>query len=135
MVRILHFVSSPEIGSGVMTVIMNYYRNIDRKRFHFDFLCFIKPEAEKSYQREIEALGGTVYYIPKPSISSLPKLRKFFQKYAGTYDWLHNHEVYLTWLLRPLSKANGIEHFIVHCHATKYSDRRLFIHFKKLSIF
>ena len=27
------------VGGGVEAVIMNYYRNIDRKRIQFDFIC------------------------------------------------------------------------------------------------
>ena len=33
--------------------------------------------------------------------------------------------MYLTFLLRPIAKRYGLEKFIVHCHATKYSDKTL----------
>lgn len=59
MIKVLHFVSTPSISSGVMSVIMNYYRHIDRSRIQFGFLCFLRcRNEEESYEREIRALGG-----------------------------------------------------------------------------
>ena len=40
--RILHFVSTLSYESGVMSVIMNYYRNINTSMIQFDFLYFIE---------------------------------------------------------------------------------------------
>lgn len=124
-IRVLHFVSTLSRGSGVMSVIMNYYRHIDRDKVQFDFLHFIA--CEDSYMEEIRELGGKIYCIDKPgsSFQSIKQLNSFFRLHAGEYTWLHNHEVYLTFLLRPIAKRYGLEKFIVHCHATKYSDKTL----------
>lgn len=124
-IRVLHFVSTLSRGSGVMSVIMNYYRHIDRDNVQFDFLHFIA--CEDSYMEEIRELGGKIYCIDKPgsSFQSIKQLNSFFRLHAGEYTWLHNHEVYLTFLLRPIAKRYGLEKFIVHCHATKYSDKTL----------
>ena len=124
-IRVLHFVSTLSRGSGVMSVIMNYYRHIDRNEIQFDFLHFVA--CEDSYIEEIRALGGRIYCIDKPgsSFQSVKQLDLFFRLHAEEYTWLHNHEVYLTFLLRPIAKKYGLEKFIVHCHATKYSDKTL----------
>ena len=124
MIKVLHFVSTPAIWSGVMSVIMNYYRHIDRSRVQFDFLCFLP--CEESYEKEINELGGQVFFISKPSASphTLKELTAFFKKHQGEYQWLHNHEVYLSFLLKPISEHYGIKDFIVHIHATRYSDRK-----------
>lgn len=124
-IRVLHFVSTLSRGSGVMSVIMNYYRHMDRDKVQFDFLHFVS--CEDSYAEEIRTLGGKICLVEKPgsSFRSVKKLEAFFQKHAREYVWLHNHEVYLTFLLRPISKRYGLEKFIVHCHATKYSDKPL----------
>lgn len=123
MVKVLHFVSTPAIWNGVMSVIMNYYRHIDRERVQFDFLCFMP--CEQSYEEEIKRMGGRVFYIPKPgsSIDSLKELRKFFETHGNEYQVVHNHEVYLSFCLEPLARRSGISRFIVHSHATRYSDR------------
>ena len=124
MIKVLHFVSTPAIWSGVMSVIMNYYRHIDRSRVQFDFLCFLP--CEESYEKEINELGGQVFFISKPSASphTLKELTAFFKRHQGEYQWLHNHEVYLSFLLKPISEHYGIKDFIVHSHATRYSDRK-----------
>ena len=62
MIKVLHFVSVPARWSGVMSVIMNYYRHLDRSRIQFDFLCFI--HCEDSYEEEIRTLGdGSFLYL------------------------------------------------------------------------
>lgn len=105
-----------------MSVIMNYYRHIDRTKIQFDFLCFIP--CQESYEEEISGLGGNVYFISKPSnLRALRELGLFFREHYGEYSWLHNHEVYLSVFLRAVSLKNGIKNYIIHCHATQYSDR------------
>lgn len=123
--KVLHFVSTLSRGSGVMSVIMNYYRHIDRTAVQFDFLCFIP--CEDSHAKEIERLGGKITYIPRPGLSpsSLKALNGFLAEHGKEYSWLHNHEVYLSFLLEPLARHHGISGFIMHSHTTKYSDRPL----------
>ena len=125
MVKVLHFVSTPAIWSGVMSVIMNYYRHMDRSEIQFDFLCFIP--CVDSYEEEINGLGGRVFFIPKPhaSMHSLWEIQAFFRAHQGEYSWFHNHEVYLSALLKPIAAHYGIQEFIVHSHATQYSDHKL----------
>lgn len=125
MVKILHFVSTPAICSGVMSTIMNFYRHMDRSNIQFDFLCFIP--AEQSYEEEIKELGGRVFFVSKPgsSVESIRELKKFFQLHAKEYQALHNHEVYLSFFLGPLAKKCGLERFIIHSHATRYSDKKV----------
>lgn len=125
MIKVLHFVSVPARWSGVMSVIMNYYRHLDRSRIQFDFLCFL--HCEDSYEEEIKKLGGRVFFISKPGLfrGSKREIENFLRLHEGEYQWFHNHEVYLTFLLKPIATQMGIQNFIVHCHATQYSDRPL----------
>lgn len=108
-----------------MSVIMNYYRHMDRSKIQFDFLCFIP--CRDSYEKEINGLGGQVFFISKPnaSLRSLREIQAFLQAHGRDYSWFHNHEVYLSALLKPLATHYGISGFIVHSHATKYSDHKL----------
>lgn len=59
MHRVLHFMADIQVCSGVATVVMNYYRHIDRNRIQFDFLYF--EDSPLSYEREIRSLGGRVF--------------------------------------------------------------------------
>ncbi|MCI7028345.1 MAG: hypothetical protein MR914_09880 [Clostridiales bacterium] len=79
MIRILQVVPSLNINSGMMSVIMNYYRKIDRSKIQFDFLYF--GEMKDSHRVEIEELGGHVYYIKHPAfkLKDQKHLRVFFK--------------------------------------------------------
>lgn len=54
-IRILHVVSSLVVNSGVMSVIMNYYRHINKNLIQFDFLYF--ESAEDACVEEIKKIG------------------------------------------------------------------------------
>ena len=56
MIRVLHVVTHMNRG-GLETMIMNYYRNIDRKKIQFDFLVHRMERA--AYDEEIETLGSS----------------------------------------------------------------------------
>ena len=68
--------------SVMLILIMNYFRNIDREKFQFDFLCNTK---EVAYEEEIKKLGGKIYRIPARS-ENLKAYRKalkdFFEKHG-----------------------------------------------------
>ena len=124
MIKVLQVISTPAIWSGVMSVVMNYYRHIDRTQIQFDFLCF--TNCKESYEEEIQTLGGTVIWIKKPDdVSSLFAWKNFFEVHGAEYQCLHNHEVYLSFFLKPLASKFGIKKFIVHSHTTEYSDKRI----------
>lgn len=55
MIRVLQVIGS--LGyAGVETVVMNYYRHIDRDKVQFDFVtCSEKPER---FDNEITNMGG-----------------------------------------------------------------------------
>ena len=57
MIRIIHFVSSVNINSGVMSVLMNYYRNVDKSKIQFDFVYFTENDTQ-NYKNEILSMCG-----------------------------------------------------------------------------
>ena len=124
MIKILHFVSTPARWSGVMGTIMNYYRHIDRSKIQFDFLCFLP--CEESFEAEINSMGGSVFFVSRPMCrQGIMEIAGFLKIHAREYTWFHNHEVYLSFFLKLLTTHYGLDNFIVHCHATQYSDRPL----------
>lgn len=50
------------VGGGVEAVIMNYYRNIDRSKVQFDFIC--DEDSTNIPYDEIKKLGGRVIICP-----------------------------------------------------------------------
>lgn len=123
-IRVLHIVSSLSKGSGVMSVIMNYYRHIDREKVQFDFMIFI--DIDDSYINEIKMMGGQVNLSPNPKhiITYIRYLRDFFNNEANKYQIIHLHQIYLNAIIFPLAKKYNIQNRIAHSHATKYSDKR-----------
>ena len=57
MIRILHSVSNMD-RAGIETMLMNYYRHIDRSKIQFDFLCNKKKPG--AYDDEIKRMGGGI---------------------------------------------------------------------------
>ena len=57
MIRILQVVNIMD-RAGLETMLMNYYRNIDKKEIQFDFLTHRTNKG--SYDEEIEKMGGKV---------------------------------------------------------------------------
>ena len=62
VLRVLHVVTYMGRG-GLETMLMNYYRHIDRNKVQFDFL--VHRQERFDYDDEIEALGGIIYRLPR----------------------------------------------------------------------
>ena len=61
MIRVLHSVSNMD-RAGIETMIMNYYRHIDRTKVQFDFLA--NKSKKGAYDEEIKSLGGRIFLSP-----------------------------------------------------------------------
>lgn len=124
MIRILHVVSKLSLNSGVMNVIMNYYRHTDRTKIQFDFLYF--EERNPDFKDEIKNLGGNIFSVNKPSLKHIYRTYKEFNFFLSNnyakYTAVHLHEVYLVHFISYFCKKYGIKHLITHAHTTKYSD-------------
>lgn len=118
------FNSNLSRNSGVMSVIMNYYRNINRDEVQFDFMYF--RESEASYNEEIELLGGRCFYVSKPShyLTFMRQLNNFFAIHRE-YQIVHIHDAIFAKLMYTTLKKNGVKSVIVHSHATRYSDKKI----------
>ena len=57
-IRVLQVVTHMDRG-GLETMLMNYYRHMDREKVQFDFLAHRQERA--AYDNEIEALGGKIH--------------------------------------------------------------------------
>ena len=123
--KVLQVISSTNIGSGIANVVMNYYRNIDRKQVQFDFLIFW--EAPVNYNKEIESLGGRVYYFTKPGLTTYFKakkeLRNFFAEHKGEYDIVHCHEILVAKPVFEAARKQGdVKVCISHSHNSRLAD-------------
>lgn len=124
--RVLHINSTIVINSGVMSVLMNYYRNIDRRQVQFDFLYFSVPNFNyNTYENEIKRLGGNVFLIEnlKNIISFNKRLSRILMQ--EKYLTVHIHDPFIIRFIYNTLRNNGVKNIIVHSHATKWSDKTL----------
>lgn len=118
MLRILHCVNNMH-RAGLETMIMNYYRNIDRTRFQFDFLTH--REERSDYDDEIEALGGRIYRAPRLYPQNYPAYFKFMKKFFREhpeYKIVHSHIDAMSYLPLLAAKKAGVPVRIAHSHST-----------------
>ena len=90
MIRVLQVVTSMNRG-GLETMIMNYYRKIDKTRVQFDFLEH--RDFKSDYTDEILSMGGNIYKVPRqnPLSSSYKKALKDFFEEHKEYKIVHSH--------------------------------------------
>ena len=108
-----------------MSVLMNYFRHVDRSQVVFDFFCFATPD--ETNRAEIESLGGRCYIINAGgSIGRIRSaLAQLLSEHAGQYPVAHLHDPILSRFLYPVAHRRGVRSFAVHSHSTAYSDSRL----------
>lgn len=122
-IRILHIVTYMGRG-GLETMLMNYYRAIDRNRIQFDFLTHRDFRAD--YDDEIEALGGRIYRLPNLnpfSRSYLDALDRFFAEHLE-YRIVHSHLDCMSAIPLKAAKKHGVPVRIAHAHSSR-QDRDL----------
>lgn len=125
MKRILVFGITENPG-GVESVIINYYRHINRNNIQFDFLCNTETVA---YEEEIKNLGGNIYRITARS-KDRKKYKKdivnFFKYNASNYStiWVNLCSLANIDYLK-YAKKYGIKNRIIHSHNSQNMDSKL----------
>ena len=126
MINVLVFGMTENPG-GVESFLMNYYRRIDRTRFHFDFLC--NSYDQVAYEDEIHAMGGhTVHFTSRRQnpLRFKKELEAFFAKHASMYDavWVNVNSLANIDYLK-MAKKYGIPRRIIHSHNAQNMDTKL----------
>lgn len=115
VVRIAQVMGKMENG-GVEAVVMNYWRNIDKNRFQFDFIA--DSDSSIPQRAEIEALGGRVIVVPpyqriNEYISALTRIFK-----ENRYKIVHSHMNTLSVFPLFAARRAGVPVRIAHNHST-----------------
>ena len=118
MIRILQCVNDMH-RAGLETMLMNYYRNIDRDKIQFDFLTH-RPN-RSDYDDEIESLGGKMYYAPRLYPQNYPEYFKWMKRFFAEhpeYKIVHSHIDAMSYLPLKAAKTANIPVRIAHSHNT-----------------
>ena len=104
------------IGGGVESVIMNYYKNIDKSKFQFDFVC--DNDSTNIPYDEIEKLGGRVILVPpyQKVFKYHKELKRIFKE--NKYKIVHSHINTLSVFPLFAAKCAGVKVRIAHSHST-----------------
>ncbi len=90
-IRILNLFTVMDRG-GAESMVMNYYRHIDRSKVQFDFM--VHRTEHGAYDDEIESLGGKIFrmsaFSPKNYLRYMRELKAFFIAHPE-YRIIHSH--------------------------------------------
>ena len=119
MLRVLHSVSNMA-RAGIETMLMNYYREMDRSCIQFDFLAN-KPDPGE-YDEEIRGMGGRVFVSPGLNPLHFPKYKRFAADLVRNNPEIrivHAHNEAMGYYALKSAKDAGIRVRIAHAHNTK----------------
>lgn len=110
------------LGGGVESVVMNYYRHVDRSKVQFDFL--VDSDSTLVPRKEIESLGGRVFVIsPYQDILRYQgELEALFREQC--WPIVHSHVNALSVFPLRAAKRAGVPVRIAHSHSTANPNER-----------
>lgn len=121
MVKVLHFVSKMD-RAGQETFLMNVFRNINKDKVQFGFLCTLNTPGD--YDKEINDLGGELHYEPikkaghfkiiKNQFILIKTLRTLVSKYQ-VFE-IHTQHAMDAVLSAIAAKIAGFHTVIIHSH-------------------
>lgn len=122
-IRILQVVTYMGRG-GLETMLMNYYRQIDRNKVQFDFL--VHRDLRADYDDEIESLGGKIYRLPRlvPQSPTYHKALDGFFFEHPEYKIIHVHQDCLSAIILKAAEKHGVPVRIAHSHCSS-QDKNL----------
>ncbi len=127
MIKVLHIVHNLSKNSGITTLLLNMYDNIDKSKISFDF-CLYLMQDENSANKYFEDNGCKVFQVEYPNIHGCKKfitqLSKILQD--GDYNVVHLHSPILHhFVRRAINDCGKSIKLFIHSHGSKLSDKKL----------
>lgn len=105
---------------GAETMVMNYYRHIDRTIVQFDFV--VHREERGAYEDEIEQLGGRIYRFMPLRPWTIPQykrqIKQFFDEHPE-YRIIHGQCSESGYFFYKEAAKRGVPVIIAHAHNSK----------------
>lgn len=118
-IKVLQFLISNGKGGRTQAVLENW-KFIDKSKIQFDFIAIQK---KISFQNEIEASGGNIYYLSCTAEQNRDKFANELDKILDQgYDVIHIHtSSWIGTLVEERAKIKKIKKIIIHSHNTDVS--------------
>ena len=119
MLRILHVIGAMN-RAGAETLIMNIYRNIDRKSIQFDFLVHTNKHCD--YDDEIQKLGGRIFHIRPFNGVNLIEYRSEVNSHLikhPEHTIIHNHMASTGYVIAKQARQKH-RYVILHAHSRNF---------------
>lgn len=116
IIRVLH-VQMGMNRAGIETMIMNYFRHMDRTKIMFDFAGYMRKKCD--YDDEIIRLGGRIFYYPKYNVYNHWEFVKWWEDFFDThpeYKIVHGHSEGTYAIYLKIAKKHGCI-TIAHSHS------------------
>ncbi|MDK2808259.1 MAG: hypothetical protein PWP24_994 [Clostridiales bacterium] len=116
-IRVLQILDKISNGSGVCSVVMNYYNYIDKDKVIFDFMVN-EPVPEK-IKATLEMQGSKIFIMPGLKNRNLFRYKKQLQKFFSEhkeYKIVHGHTPNAAAFYLTEAKKAGIKIRIIHSH-------------------
>lgn len=115
-IRVLNLFTIMNRG-GAESMVMNYYRNMDRTKIQFDFM--VHRQEKGAFDDEIEALGGRIFHALPVYPQNYFKYKKFIREFLNShheYKIIHSHMSELGyWFFKEAAKQK-VPVRICHAH-------------------
>lgn len=116
-IRILHVLTAMDMA-GTETLLMNFYRNIDRSKIQFDFA--VSATKECAYDKEVVALGGKLIHYPGYKGKNHFEYKKWWSRFLDEhpeYHIIHGHIGSTAAIYLKIAKQKR-RFTIAHSHST-----------------
>lgn len=116
-IRILHVLTAMNMA-GTETLLMNFYRNIDRSKVQFDFA--VSATQECAYDQEILDMGGKIIHYPRYTGKNHFAYKKWWKEFLTghpEYRIVHGHIGSTAAIYLKIAKKLG-RFTIAHSHST-----------------
>lgn len=116
-IKVLQVIGGLNMG-GAETFIINVFRNIDREKYEFYFLCYGKSKYD--YEDEVNKLNGHIIRMDKIRMKNVFKQMHRLKKIIKGYniDIIHTHTYYNSMIPVLVAHNCKLNKIIVHAHST-----------------
>ena len=111
-------------AGGISSVVLNYYRHINKDEFHFD--CAVTSDIIGQNGRQLQELGANIFHLPLKSEDG-KGYKKAIEKILkeGNYTAIHVHENHTSFVALRIAKKIGVPVRIAHAHTAGALNKNL----------